>query len=87
MKRSGGLLRTLPKNNVTSPLVQINITRPDGLDSDRASKLRKVWGLNEAIVLPDLPEDALQIALANAAASYLTEHLTENDVLGRVDGF
>ncbi|MCP8896497.1 transcriptional regulator [Shinella daejeonensis] len=67
-------------------IVQIHLTRPDGLDPDRARRLCETWRLRHAIVLPEMPEDALQNALAHAAASYLTEHLTPDDVLGLASG-
>lgn len=69
-----------------SGLVNITLMRPDGLDPDRANKLKSLWGLDRAIVVPWLPEDDLVQVLAEAAASYLIEHVDQSDILGLPSG-
>lgn len=67
-------------------LVNITMMRPDGLDPERAKKLKSVWGLDRAIVVPWSPESDLLQVLAEAAASYFVEHVEQSDIVGLPSG-
>ncbi|MGD9862536.1 MAG: sugar-binding transcriptional regulator [Pseudodonghicola sp.] len=67
-------------------MVNISIARPDGLDPHRSDLLRARWNLPRSIVVPTAPDDSIPQLLAEAAASYLDEHVTADDVLGLSSG-
>jgi len=67
-------------------LVNITLMRPDGLDPERAKKLKSAWNLDRAIVVPWSPEIDLLQMLAEAAASYFVEHVEQADIVGLPSG-
>jgi len=69
-----------------SGLVNITLMRPDGLDPERAKRLKAVCGLDRAIVVPWLPENELIQVLAEATASYFVEHIESTDIVGLPSG-
>lgn len=69
-----------------SGLVNITLMRPDGLDPERAKKLKSVCGLDRAIVVPWLPDSELMHVLAEATASYFVEHIEPTDIVGLPSG-
>ncbi|WP_438754206.1 sugar-binding transcriptional regulator [Pararhizobium sp. O133] len=69
-----------------SGLVNITLLRPDGLDPERARKLKSVCGLDRALVVPWLPDNELLQILAEATASYFVEHIEPTDIVGLPSG-
>jgi len=67
-------------------MVNIAIARPDGLDPHRSDLLRSGWNLPRSIVVPTAPDESIPQLLAEAAASYLDEHVVAEDVLGLSSG-
>lgn len=67
-------------------IVKITLTCPDGLDPARATALKQRWKLDRSIVVPTAPDGDLFHMLAEAAASYLAEHVEESDVIGLSSG-
>lgn len=65
-------------------LVRIDITVPPEIDAELSDRLRVAFGLREAIVATtvDDSEEWLRRHLGEVAADYLTEVVTEGDVLG-----
>jgi DNA-binding transcriptional regulator LsrR (DeoR family) len=67
-------------------LVRIDITVPAEIDAELSDALRTTYGLRDAIAVATRacadPDEEIRRQLGRIAADYLTEVVTENDVLG-----
>lgn len=63
-------------------IVRIDIRAPADVDFDLSFELATKTNLKRAIVLPTLDQSSVMQSLADAAASYLIDTCSENDVLG-----
>lgn len=73
---------------ISSGMIKFEISSPTGIDLDLSRKLKDAFGLQHGIVV-DVPSDSpevMQDRLGATAADFLTEILTESDVLGLTSG-
>lgn len=73
---------------ISSGLVKIEINLPEAVDSDLSLRLKERYGLSRALVAAPQNEnpDTIRSALGRAAATLLSDLVTENDVLGVTSG-
>jgi DNA-binding transcriptional regulator LsrR (DeoR family) len=65
-------------------VVEITVRTPIQRLSDLENRLEAIFGLHDAVVIPQVPEDpsAFVYTLGRAGASYLVDHLRDGDVIG-----
>jgi DNA-binding transcriptional regulator LsrR (DeoR family) len=73
---------------VRSGIVRISIALPESVDADLSLRLREKFGLDRALVatVQDGSERAVRETLGRAAATLLSDLVTDDDVLGVASG-